>query len=139
MRQGTKSDLVRCLENMIPLADATASPAVEVIVIDRAAVINMLAPGNAKTFSDYASQVFLPYIISQLEHSRRVDIVWDDYFPDSLKVETRKKRGEGIRRRVEQSISIPGNWQKFLRVDENKVELFTFLATMTAAIETQKV
>ena len=75
MRQGTKSDLVRCLENMIPLADATASPAVEVIVIDGAAVINMLAPGNAKTFSDYASQVFFPYIKSQLEHSRRVDIV----------------------------------------------------------------
>ena len=91
-----------------------------------------------KTFSEYASQIFLPYITSQLQHTRRVDIVWDDYFPESLKAETRKKRGEGIRRRVEPSSSIPGNWQAFLRIDENKVELFTFLATMAATIQTEK-
>ena len=126
------------MENLIPLADADASPPVKVMVIDGAAKVYMLTPGNAKTFSEYASQIFLPYITSQLQHTRRVDIVWDDYFPDSLKAETRKKRGEGIRRRVEPSSSIPGNWQAFLPIDENKVELFTFLATMAATIQTEK-
>ena len=58
--------------------------------------------------------------------------------PDNLKVETRTKRGRGIRRRVEPSSSIPGNWQAFLRIDENKVELFSFLATRLAAQETEK-
>ena len=48
IRQGTKSDLVRCLENLIPLADAGASPPVEVMVIDGAAIAYMLTPGNAK-------------------------------------------------------------------------------------------
>ncbi|KAK4325492.1 hypothetical protein Pmani_003942 [Petrolisthes manimaculis] len=51
---------------------------------------------------------------------------------------TRKKRGKGIRRRVEPSSSIPGNWQAFLRIDENKVELFAFPATTIATAETEK-
>jgi hypothetical protein len=139
MRLGTKSDLVGCLEDLIPPREnAAASPPVEVMILDGAAIVNMLAPGNAKTFSDYASQVFLPYITSQLQHRSRVDIVWDEYLPDSLKADTRKKRGKGIRRRVEPYSSIPGNWQAFLRIDENKVELFEFLATRIATTETEK-
>ena len=139
MWHGTKSDLVRCLEDLIPpQEDAAASPPVEVMILDGAAIVNMLPPGNVKTFSEYASQVFLPYIKSQLQHTSRVDIVWDEYFPESLKAETRQKRGKGIRRRVKPFSSIPGNWQVFLHIDKNKVELFTFLETMAAAIETEK-
>lgn len=144
MRLGTKSDLVGCLEDLVrpqenaATAAAAASPAVEVIILDGAAIINMLPPGRAKTFNDYASQVFLPYITSQLQHTSRVDIVWDEYLTDSLKAGTRKKRGKGIRRRVEPSSSIPGNWQTFLRTDENKMELFDFLATRIATTDTDK-
>ena len=58
--------------------------------------------------------------------------------PDSLKTDTRTKRGRGIRRRVEPSSSIPGNWQAFLRIDENNAELFSFLATRLAAQEGEK-
>ena len=39
----------------------------------------------------------------------------------------KEKRGKGTRRRVAGQVPIPGNWQKFLRVDENKTELFIFL------------
>ena len=66
MSLGKNSDLVRCLEDMI------ASPHVEVIILDGAANTNMLAPGGAKTFSEYATQGFLPYITSQLQHAIRV-------------------------------------------------------------------
>ncbi len=54
--------------------------------------------------------------------------MWDVYIPDSLKGFTRQKRGKGIRRRVAPSTQIPKNWKDFLRVDENKKELFNFLS-----------
>ena len=66
-----------CLEDMIPPQENVASPHVEVIILDGAAITNMLAPGGAKTLCDYATQVFLPYITSQLQHAIRVDVVWD--------------------------------------------------------------
>ena len=31
----------------------------------QAAIVNMLRPGAARKFSDYANQVFIPYILSQ--------------------------------------------------------------------------
>lgn len=69
----------------------------------------------------------------------RVDVVWDQYsFHDSLKGETRIKRGKGVRRRVEATSAVPGNWQEFLRVDENKVELFTFLANEVTSVQNDK-
>ncbi|KAK3737220.1 hypothetical protein QZH41_001820 [Actinostola sp. cb2023] len=93
MRSGTKSDLVHCLENLIPPQENNlANPTVTVIIIDGAAIVNMLKPGAAKTFQDYATLVFLPYITAQLRNANRVDIVWDVYFHDSLKAETRSKR-----------------------------------------------
>ena len=126
------------MEDLIPPRENASSPAVEVVILDGAAIVNMLAPGTTKTFSEYATQVFLPYVTSQLQHASRVDVVFDEYLPDSLKAATRKKRGKGIRRRVEPSSSIPRNWQAFLWIDENNVELFSFLAMNIAAKETEK-
>ena len=75
LRTGTKSDLVGCLEDLVPTQDLSPTPVVQVILLDGAAIVNTLRPGFAKTFSDYASQVFLPYITSQLQHVNRLDIV----------------------------------------------------------------
>jgi hypothetical protein len=57
---------------------------------------------------------------------------------DSLKADTRRKRSKVILSHVEPSSSIPGNLQAFLCLDENKVDLFAFLATMIATTETEK-
>ena len=46
--------------------------------------------------------------------------------------------GKGIRRRVLPTTKIPGNWQSFLRLDENKSELFGFLANEVTKEETEK-
>ena len=73
--------------------------------------------------------------MNQLQSSIRVDIVWDVYQKDSLKKATRQKRGSGLRRRVEASSRIPGYWNAFLRVDENKTELFRFLAKQVERTE----
>ena len=95
----------------------------------------MLKPVGAKTFQDYAMLVFLPYIKAQLAaRVTRVDIIWDVYIPDSLKSIARENRGKGVRRRVAAANSNPGNWQEFLRVDENKTELFKFLAHEVVSI-----
>ncbi len=111
MRTTKKADLVACLEDLVPFQESTIHPSVQVTIFDGSAIVNMLRPGAAKTFLDYAQQVFLPYIVSQLQHVERIDVIWDQYFSDSLKLETRKKRGKGVRRRVEASTAIPGNWQ----------------------------
>jgi len=85
-------------------------------------------PVAAKTFQDYVNIVFAPYISTQLEKVHRLDFVWDIYLADSLKGTTRKKRGKGIRKRAVPSTVMPKNWKDFLRVDQNKTELFGFLS-----------
>ena len=123
---GTKADLTDCLEKLC--TSKGEAPVIDVIILDGAAIINMLKPVGAKTFQDYAMLVFFPYVKARLSRVTRVDIIWDVNIPDSLKSTARENRGKGVRRRVAAANSIPGNWQEFLRVDENKTELFNFLA-----------
>ena len=89
---------------------------------------------------------FGPYVMNQMKHANRANVVWDTYLCDSLKAETRSKRGNkrrrGIRRRAEKSSPIPGNFYfffyflfLFLSISENKTELFSFLASNVTAIE----
>ena len=58
------------------------------------------------------------------------------YIHDNLKVDARNKRGKGTKRHVE---LIPGKWQAFLRINDNKTKLFSFLAVSTVEnIKTNK-
>ena len=137
LRSGTKADLLECIQGTHPsLKEDT--PDVDVILLDGAAVINMLKPGQAKTFSDYAELVFLPYVQSQLKKASRVDIVWDVYISTSLKATARQRRGKGTRRRVQPNPKIAGNWQAFLRIEENKTELFAFLGQQAVTIHDER-
>ena len=104
-------------------------PQVDVLVMDGAALVQMLNPGKCQTFADYASTTFVPNIKSNLSTVQRLDLVWDQYFCGSLKAATRTKRGSGIRRRVSSTSLIPKMWANFLHVDENKIELFAFLSS----------
>ena len=54
MRSGSKADLIPCLESIAP--PSTEKPAVNSIILDGAAIINMLKPMNAKTFEEYANE-----------------------------------------------------------------------------------
>ena len=131
IRQGTKSDLLDILEKLCEVPATLEPPAIDAMIVDGAAIVNMLKPGSAKTFEDYAEQVFVPYVMSQLRNIERLDIVWDQYFTNSLKLTARQKRGKGVRRRVTPDNKLPGHWPEFLRVDSNKTELFGFLANYT--------
>ena len=133
LRQGNKAELVRCLQGT---TEASAeSPQVDVKVFDGAVVVQMLHPKTARTFQEYTQTVFLPYIQAQLQSSQRLDIVWDTYQPDSLKTATRENRGSGARRRVAPTVKIPPNWKSFLRVADNKTELFGLLGQEVTSIE----
>jgi len=56
------------------------------------------------------------------------------YLRDSLKSGTREKRGIGTRTRVTANTKIPKNWTEFLRVDDNKTELFHYLADVLTTL-----
>lgn len=128
LRFTVKADLLKCLDTVSPpikhiLLDDSA------VILDGAALVQMLKPGSVKTFGDYAAAVFLPFITAQFRTACRVDIVWDRYDSNSLKMTAREARGVGIRRHVACDVPIPRNWQAFLRTDMNKTELFSFLST----------
>lgn len=126
IRLGVKSDLLTCLEEHYE--PTIAAPTASCVILDGAAIVQMLKPAHAKTFEEYAHKIFIPYILSYLKTYTRLDLVWDKYIIDSLKSTARLKRGIGVRQRVVGKSSIPGNWQNFLRVDSNKTELFLFLS-----------
>ena len=126
LRFGVKADLLHCLESNLP--ENKSVPETDAVILDGAVVIQMLNPNKSRTFQEYGETVFVPYISAQLQVGDRVDLVWDVYLYASLKASTRQKRGNGMRKRVAPLTVMPKNWKDFLRCDENKTELFSFLA-----------
>ena len=125
-----------CLEGLPtpePIANI-ALPSVSAMFIDGTTLVNILKPKAHRTFDDYAATEFIPYLRRQLEGVERLYVVWDEYPSDSLKQQAREARGSGTRRRILGNTSIPKNWVSFLRNDENKTELFTFLAVKISHI-----
>ena len=126
LRGGQKADLLKCLPSTS--AQIAPQPVVDAVIIDGAVIVQMLQPKTVRTFDEYFSTVFAPYILKHLETAKRVDLVWDVYQHDSLKRSLREKRGSGQRRKVLASTRIPADWKGFLRVNDNKDELFKLLA-----------
>lgn len=68
-----KSELTDCLLSLA--ASQTEIPDVDIVIIDGAVAVNMLKPKSTdKSFADYASNSFIPYVQSQLQKVRRVDL-----------------------------------------------------------------
>ena len=121
IRQGSKSDLIPCIEKTIETSDD--KPAPYVLILDGAATVQMLTPRLCKTFLEYSDKIFLPYLSNSVENVQRLDV-------------TRAQRGKETRKRVLPSATMPQNWQTFLRSEENKKELCAFLSQQAAKIET---
>ena len=60
LRLGTKADLTKCLENVLP--ETTHFTKAETKIIDGAAIVNMIKPKGPGTFDDYIEKDILPYI-----------------------------------------------------------------------------
>ena len=132
-----KSQLTTILESQVTTPEA--EPYADTIIIDGAALVNSLPPRSSKTFEEYAMLDVLPTIQAYSTKYKRTDIVFDVYRPSSLKAETRSKRGRGVRRRVTAAGKLPSKWQNFLRDNDNKAELFNFLADKIACVATPNV
>ena len=131
-----KSELAECFQ-ALTTPQSQIPTDVNVIIINGAAVVNMVKPGTERTFSDYAAACFIPYITAQLCHVNRMDIVWGEYQDNSLKATTRLKRGSGVRQRVAAD-KLSRKWKESLRVNQNKEELFKYLAECVMSIGAQK-
>ena len=69
-----KSELTECLEALtVPQSQMRGN--LNVVIIDGAAMVNMVKPGTERTFFEYATDSFIPYIRAQLSHATRLDIV----------------------------------------------------------------
>ena len=132
LRSGNKSDLLECFAPLYSVHDIT-DMTVDCCILDGAVVVQMVRPQSGSTFREYKQKCFLPYLRSVINKVQRVDVVFDVYCANSVKTLTREKRGIGSRTRVTGGTKIPSNWQEFLRVDDNKTELFHFLADNDAA------
>ena len=71
MRSEQKSELVQLLE----ASTTEECPDIDVNVFHAAAVVNMLPPGKSKTFKDYATSVFLNYVIKRAQNIKRIDSI----------------------------------------------------------------
>ena len=68
-----------------------------VIVTEMFAMIMIKVKCNAKTFYDFA-MILYQYIMVQVRDFKRIDIVCDQYFHNSLKEGNCKGRGHGTRK-----------------------------------------
>ena len=126
IRSGNKSDLnIDGNNNNIHKA-----PTVEAAVMEGSVIVNMTKPANNQTFKEYCSEKFFPPVQKYTcEYgAQRIDVVFDTYKAASLKALTRVKRGKGCRRKVHENSIAPTNWHAFLRIDQNKTELFIFIS-----------
>ena len=120
-----KAEMANLLEEHItPL---TQTPKCETTIIDGAAAMHFVTPGNCKTIDEYA-ETFSQYVVKKFELSARVDVVFDTYLDEGLKSCTCLKCGGGPRCRVTGNMPIPSNWKAFLSVNQNKQELFSYLS-----------
>ena len=102
LRSGSKWDPVEYLEDLVISQEKTNNTEVQVIILNGPAIVKMLRPGLCKKQNSlimHHKLVFLPYIVFQTQHASRVDVVWDEYLPESLKAElTRSKRIKEVKK-----------------------------------------
>ena len=93
----------------------------------------MVRPTTANTFREYVMLNIVPFLEAQMTDStEQIDAVWDNYPEENnLKALTQQQRGKGPRTKVgDGSTPIPKHeWSSFLKNEENKKELFTFIST----------
>ena len=114
LRSSSKSDLVGYLEDLVISQEKTNNPELQVIILDGPTVVNKLRQGyGKKSLIMHHKLVFLPYCIPNTACKTLFGTSTYMYLPESLKAETRSKRGKEVRRQVEPSTTIPGNWKEF--------------------------
>ena len=90
IRSGNKAELLTCFKDLVKTTNEV--PNVDASVLEGPVIVNMTKPGKEKTFREYAEQLIVPKIQSELDRCKRVDVVFDTYRKDSLISTTHRKR-----------------------------------------------
>ena len=129
---GTKSALLDCLPGIPPPGYSAKDTSVS--ILDMAALVHIIRPQRAVIFNEYMKLQLYPYIKTSFltAQTTRVDAVWDCYFNDSVKNQTRSTRCRTATKRVRVlgNLHIPKGaaWVSFLSDSKNKEELHQYLA-----------
>ena len=104
------------------------------MLFDGMAVIQMLQPETSKkTYKDMAN-IFWKYIMSNSKGVKRVNVVFDRYVPNSIKSQTRTKRGDAdtqLSCHIQSDIKIP-EWKMALKNGRFKSNLSKFYTLFLA-------
>ena len=76
---------------------------------------------------EYFEERLEPSLHKKLVHVNHLDVVWDIYLENSLKMTTHQKHDDGLRKKVTGSANMPRRWDTFLRNSQNKASLFQFI------------
>ena len=120
-----KSDFLQCLDDIVK--PGLSPPNVEVKIIDAATFFNINKPKTSETFGQYCSEEIPWKVQQQLGDLKRLDILFDTYKTDSIKVQTRERCWIGVRITVRKETPIAKKFQVFLKNSDNKTELFKML------------
>ena len=90
--------------------------------------MNANPPKRSSTFLEYCSKMS-EKVLMVCQGAKRIDMCFDIYKQDSLKLQTRENRGTEIRTIVHENTQIPTDFKSFMRIDDNKTKLFGMFAT----------
>jgi hypothetical protein len=110
-------------------------PESDAIVIGGSVFVHTLPLQSLKICKEYSTLDVLSTRYASSEY-QKTDILPDVYLASSLKSETRSKRGSSTRPRLTGNDKVPQNWRSFLRDNDNKTELFLFLADTISEMDT---
>ena len=135
IREATgKSDLSNILQKNVSQDQPPQNQEQTCTIIDGMAAVQSLGnSAGAKTFGEWCDN-FTKFVTSHFtERCTRVDLVFDQYTPNSIKGSTRIKRKggkkKGIRKEVESRDQRIGRGDKFITTEENKRSLTNFVST----------
>ena len=98
-----KSDFLQCTESMVNMECESMvnmeceAPGVSMKVLDGAAFVNMNPPRASNNYGEYCHQELFQKIRSAPKDTQRIDLVFNVYYENSLKIQTGENRGDGIR------------------------------------------
>ena len=76
---------------------------------------------------EYFEERLEPFLHKKLVHVNRLDVIWDIYLENILKMTTHQKRDDGLRKKVTGTANMPRTWDTFLQNSQNKASLFQFI------------
>ena len=98
------------------------------MIVELSLLVKCNARITVNIFKDYA-RFILDKSLKLTEDCNRVDVITDQYFKGSLKLEVRNNRGRGSRKVFNGTTTFPINFDSdFLFNDDNKNDLYNFLA-----------